>query len=64
MRYLFSFPEIDGVLTGVDNSEQLDFNIRIADGGSLDESLKQEILDLIPELPELWIHPKLSPKKK
>ena len=64
MRYLFSFPEVDGVLTGVDNPDQLDFNIRMADGGPLDEKLKQEILDLIPELPELWIHPKLWPKKK
>ena len=64
MRYLFSFPEVDGVLTGVDNPDQLDFNSRMAEGGPLDESLKQTILDLIPELPELWIHPKLWPKKK
>jgi len=64
MRYLFSFPEIDGVLTGVDNPDQLDFNVRMAAGGPLEESLHREILNLIPELPELWIHPKLWPKKK
>ncbi len=64
MRYLFSFPEIDGVLTGVDNPDQLDFNISIASDGLLDESLRQEILNLIPELPEFLIHPKLWPKKK
>lgn len=64
MRYLFSFPEVDGVLTGVDNPDQLDLNVRMAVGGPLDEALMQEILNLIPELPELWIHPKLWPKKK
>lgn len=64
MRYLLSFPEIDGVLTGVDNPDQLDINVRMAAGGPLEETLHREILDLIPELPELWIHPKLWPKKK
>ena len=64
MRYLFSFPEIDGVLTGVDNPDQLDVNVRMAAGGPLEDSLHRAILELIPELPELWIHPKLWPKKK
>ena len=64
MRYLFSFPEIDGVLTGVDNPEQLEYNFRMASGGPLDETLQRKIRDLIPELPELWIHPKLWPKKQ
>ena len=36
----------------------------MAAGGPLEETLHREILDLIPELPELWIHPKLWPKKK
>ena len=64
MRYLLSFPEIDGVLTGVDNPEQLEYNLHMASGGPLDETLQQKIRDLIPELPELWIHPKLWPKKQ
>lgn len=64
MRYLLSFPEIDGVLTGVDNPEQLEYNLHMASGGPLDENLQQKIRDLIPELPELWIHPKLWPKKQ
>ena len=64
MRYLLSFPEIDGVLTGVDNPEQLEYNLHMASGGPLDEALQQKIRDLIPELPELWIHPNLWPKKQ
>ena len=64
MRYLFSFPEVDGVLTGVDNPDQLDFNIRMAAGGPLDKALLQEILNMIPDLPESWIRPKFWPKKK
>lgn len=64
MRYLLSFPEIDGVLTGVDNPEQLEYNLQMASGGPLDKALQQKIRDIIPELPELWIHPKLWPKKQ
>ena len=64
MRYLFSFPEVDGVLTGVDNPDQLDLNARMAVGGPLEDALMQEIQNLIPELPERWIHPHLWPKKK
>ena len=64
MRYLLSFPEIDGVLTGVDNPEQLEYNLQMTSDGPLDETLQQQIRDLIPELPELWIHPKLWPKKQ
>lgn len=64
MRYLLSFPDIDGVLTGVDNAEQLDFNVRITAGGPLDDGLMQEIFQLIPDLPESWIRPSLWTKKK
>ena len=64
MRYLFSFPEIDGVLTGVDNPDQLDFNARMAESGPLEPEQLREILDLIPDLPEAWIRPKLWPKRK
>ena len=64
MRYLLSFPDIDGVLTGVDNVEQLDFNVRITAGGPLDDGLLQEIFQLIPDLPESWIRPSLWTKKK
>ena len=64
MRYLLSFPEIDGVLTGVDNPEQLEYNLQMVSGGPLDEAVLQKIRNLIPELPELWIHPKLWPKKQ
>lgn len=63
MRYLLSFPEIDGVLTGVDNPDQLDFNVRMAESGPLEPDLLREILDLIPDLPEAWIRPKLWPKR-
>ncbi len=63
MRYLLSFPEIDGVLTGVDNPDQLDFNVRMAESGPLEPDRLREILDLIPNLPEAWIRPKLWPKR-
>ena len=64
MRYLLSFPEIDGVLTGVDNPNQLAFNARLAARGSLGEEQCREIMQLVPELPEAWIRPKLWPKRK
>ena len=64
MRYLLSFPDIDGVLTGVDNVEQLDYNVRIASGGPLEEELMQEIYKIVPDLPEEWIRPSLWPTKK
>lgn len=63
MRYLLSFPEIDGVLTGVDNPDQLDFNVRMAESGPLEPDRLREIQDLILDLPEAWIRPKLWPKR-
>ncbi|MBQ9337850.1 MAG: aldo/keto reductase [Lentisphaeria bacterium] len=64
MRYLLSIPEIDGVLTGVDNPDQLDFNARLAERGPLEPGQLREIMELVPDLPEAWIRPKLWPKKQ
>lgn len=59
VRYLFSIPEIDGVLTGVDTAEQLKYNCDVADSGALDDSVMDEILRLVPELPEYMIRPSI-----
>ena len=57
VRYLFSIPEIDGVLTGVDNVEQLEYNCNVADAGALDKEILERIFTTIPELPEYIIRP-------
>ena len=57
VRYLFSIPEIDGVLTGVDNVEQLEYNCNVADAGALDKEILERIFTIIPELPEYIIRP-------
>lgn len=57
MRYLFSIPEIDGVLTGVDTVEQLENNVAMAAKGPLPADMMAQILQIIPDLPESLIRP-------
>lgn len=64
MRYLLSFPEIDGILTGVDNPAQLNANAALAEKGPLPADLLREILSLIPVFPEELIRPMLWGKKQ
>ena len=59
VRYLCSFPEIDGVLTGVETAEQLKMNLQLAEKGPLDGDLLNRIEEMIPQLPEKWIRPSL-----
>lgn len=63
MRYLLSIPEIDGILTGVDTPEQLEYNIEIAEKGPLSSELYNAILNAVPSLPEEWIRPALWKRK-
>lgn len=62
MRYLFSIPEIDGVLTGVDSVEQLEVNAALASKGALPEEVFNAVLSAVPELPETLIRPSLWKK--
>ena len=57
MRYLFSIPEIDAVLTGVDTIEQLKSNMALAAKGPLPEDVMTRIFEMIPEMPERLIRP-------
>jgi len=57
MRYLFSIPEIEGVLTGVDTIDQLKSNMALAAKGPLSEDVMNRIFEMIPELPERLIRP-------
>ena len=56
-RYLLSLPEVDCILTGVDNPEQLQENIRLASKGALPEDVMRAIGQIVPELPEKYIRP-------
>lgn len=62
MRYLLSVPEANGILTGVDTIEQLEYNIRIAEKGALPPEIYNAILEAVPMLPEKWIRPALWEK--
>lgn len=57
VRYLFSISEIDGVLTGVDTVEQLEYNIKVANAGILAHDIMEKIFTMIPELSEYLIRP-------
>jgi glutamate synthase domain-containing protein 1 len=59
VRYLFSFAEADGILTGVDNAAQLKYNAALAEKGPLPEGLFRQITGIVPELPERLIRPSL-----
>ena len=59
VRYLFSFAEADGILTGVDNAAQLKYNAALAEKGALPEDLFRQITGIVPELPERLIRPSL-----
>ena len=59
VRYLFSIPEIDGVLTGVDTADQLEYNCRVAHAGALPQKVMKSIADIVPDLPEHFIRPSL-----
>lgn len=64
VRYLFSIPEIDGILTGVDTVEQLEYNCKIADVGNLNAEVMERIFAIVPELPEYIIRPSVWAKNK
>lgn len=64
VRYLFSIPEIDGVLTGVDTVEQLEYNCNTAEAGALSEDVKAKIFSIIPALPEYIIRPAVWARNK
>lgn len=64
VRYLFSIPEIDGVLTGVDTVEQLEYNIKVANAGTLPHDIMEKIFTMIPDLPEYLIRPHIWAVKK
>ena len=57
MRYLLSIREIDGVLTGVDSVEQLEYNCQVARAGALPDEVMEKIFDIVPEFPEPLIRP-------
>ncbi|MBR4673788.1 MAG: aldo/keto reductase [Victivallales bacterium] len=57
MRYLLSFPGVEGVLTGVDTVEQLEMNIALAERGALPDDLLKAVIAAVPELPENVIRP-------
>ncbi len=56
-RYLLSLDMIDCVLTGVDDVQQLQENIRLAERGALPEDLLKAVDELVPELPECYLRP-------
>ena len=56
-RYLLSVAEIDGVLTGVDTVEQLEYNTSVAAAGGLPPEIMQKITGIVPDLPEELIRP-------
>ena len=64
VRYLFSISEIDGVLTGVDTVEQLEYNIKVANAGTLPHDIMEKIFTMIPDLPEYLIRPHIWAVKK
>ncbi len=59
MRYLLSIRGIDGVLTGVDSVEQLEYNCLVSGAGALPDEVMAKIFDIIPEFPESLIRPSL-----
>ena len=63
-RYLLSIPEIDGVLTGVDTAEQLEYNNSVAAAGGLPGEIMDKIWQVVPELPEKLIRPALWAKNQ
>ena len=62
VRYLCSMPEIDGVLTGVETQEQLEYNLKLAEKDVIPPDLRQKIEETVPELPEELIRPSLWKK--
>lgn len=64
VRYLCSIPEIDGVLTGVETSEQLKTNLALAERGVLPEELLRNIEESVPVLPEKLIRPSMWKKQE
>lgn len=64
VRYLFSIAEIDGVLTGVDTVEQLEYNCNVAEAGALPEDVMTKIFRIIPDLPEYIIRPAVWARNK
>ena len=59
LRYLLSFPGVEGVLTGVDTVEQLKMNLRLAEKGALPTEVLKAVREAVPELPEMIIRPSL-----
>ena len=62
VRYLCSMPEIDGVLTGVETQEQLEYNLKLAEKDAIESDLRRKIEETVPELPEELIRPSLWKK--
>lgn len=62
VRYLCSVPKIDGVLTGVENAEQLKINLDLAEKGVLSPEIMQAADEMIPALSEEIIRPSLWKK--
>ncbi|MBP5671605.1 MAG: aldo/keto reductase [Victivallales bacterium] len=63
MRYLLSFPGVEGVLTGVDTVEQLEMNVALAERGSLPEDLLKAVMAAVPDLAENIIRPSMWNKR-
>ena len=64
MRYLLSFPGVEGVLTGVDTVEQLEMNVALAERGALPDDLLKAVIAVVPNLPETLIRPSMWSKNK
>ena len=63
MRYLLSFPGVEGVLTGVDTVEQLEMNVALAERGALPEDLLKAVMAAVPDLAENIIRPSMWNKR-
>ncbi len=57
MRYALSNPAVASVVTGVDTSEQLRENLRVAALGPLPSDLLDRVRACVPELPETLVRP-------
>lgn len=63
MRFVLSHEEIDSVLTGVDNTEQLKENVELFAKGPLNKEILAEVDRIVPEFPEEIVRPNKWPKK-
>ncbi|MCX6992710.1 MAG: aldo/keto reductase [Kiritimatiellaeota bacterium] len=57
MRFVLTHGEIDSILTGVDNLEQLRENVRLFSKGPLDSATMRRIDEIVPLFPEKIVRP-------